>query len=201
MRLRSFTSLAVALLAVATLLLGACQAVAPAAPADTAAPAADAAAAQEPVKLTFWNNWDNVNMEVMNEIVAMFNAEHPNIQVESVFQPYADMMTPEGLRDIAQYARGIGVHKNLVLPRGEGDRLQPATSLVRDAHAAGLLVHVFTLRAENQFLPAELRKGEDLAARGDYAAEAALFLKAGIDGFFTDFPALGVKVRDAYLAR
>jgi glycerophosphoryl diester phosphodiesterase len=114
---------------------------------------------------------------------------------------YADMMTPEGLRDIAQYARGIGVHKNLVLPRGEGDRLQPATSLVRDAHAAGLLVHVFTLRAENQFLPAELRKGEDLAARGDYAAEAALFLKAGIDGFFTDFPALGVKVRDAYLAR
>ncbi len=114
---------------------------------------------------------------------------------------YADMMTPEGLRDIAQYARGIGVHKNLVLPRGEGDRLQPATSLVRDTHAAGLLVHVFTLRAENQFLPAELRKGEDLAARGDYAAEAALFLKAGIDGFFTDFPALGVKVRDAYLAR
>jgi glycerophosphoryl diester phosphodiesterase len=114
---------------------------------------------------------------------------------------YADMMTPEGLRDIAQYARGIGVDKNLVLPRGEGGRLQPATSLVRDAHAAGLLVHVFTLRAENQFLPAELRQGEDLTARGDYAAEAALFLKAGVDGFFTDFPALGVKVRDAHLAR
>jgi glycerophosphoryl diester phosphodiesterase len=62
-------------------------------------------------------------------------------------------------------------------------------------------VHVFTLRAENQFLPAELRQGEDLAAKGDIAAEAALFLKAGIDGFFTDFPALGVQVRDAYLAR
>ncbi len=45
------------------------------------------------MKLTFWNNWDNVNMEVMNEIVANFNQEHPDIQVESVFQPYADMMT------------------------------------------------------------------------------------------------------------
>jgi multiple sugar transport system substrate-binding protein len=91
MRLRSFTSLTLALLTVAALLLGACQAVPPAAttaPADTGA-----GAAQGPVKLTFWNNWDNVNMEVMNEIVAKFNEEHPNIQVENVFQPYADMMT------------------------------------------------------------------------------------------------------------
>ncbi|TFG48827.1 MAG: extracellular solute-binding protein, partial [Anaerolineales bacterium] len=47
----------------------------------------------EPVKLTFWNNWDNVNMEVMNELVAKFNAEHPGIEVENVFQPYGEMMT------------------------------------------------------------------------------------------------------------
>ncbi|HKJ26452.1 MAG TPA: ABC transporter substrate-binding protein [Anaerolineales bacterium] len=47
----------------------------------------------EPVKLTFWNNWDNVNMEVMTELVDAFNTEHPNIQVENVFQPYAEMMT------------------------------------------------------------------------------------------------------------
>ncbi len=99
MRLRSFASLTLALLIAAAFLLGACQAVAPAAttaPAGgeasaTAAPAAEAA--QGPVKLTFWNNWDNVNMEVMNEIVANFNKAHPDIQVESVFQPYADMMT------------------------------------------------------------------------------------------------------------
>jgi multiple sugar transport system substrate-binding protein len=95
MRPRSFTSFAIALLAVAALLLGACQAVSPAAPSASADAAASTggAAAQEPVKLTFWNNWDNVNMEVMEEIVAQFNAEHPDIQVENVFQPYADMMT------------------------------------------------------------------------------------------------------------
>ncbi len=47
----------------------------------------------EPVQLTFWNNWDNVNMEVINELVDEFNASHPNIQVGSVFQPYSEMMT------------------------------------------------------------------------------------------------------------
>lgn len=90
MKLRSVSFLALAVLAAAMLLLGACQAVSPAAP--SAAPDTGAAAG-EPVKLTFWNNWDNVNMEVMKEIVATFNEEHPDIQVESVFQPYADMMT------------------------------------------------------------------------------------------------------------
>lgn len=114
---------------------------------------------------------------------------------------YADMIRPEGLREIASYARGIGVHKNLVLPRDAGDRLLSPTSLVRDAHAAGLLVHVWTLRAENQFLPAELRRGASLAAAGDLTAEASLFLKAGIDGFFTDYPATGVAARDAFLPR
>ena len=114
---------------------------------------------------------------------------------------YADMLRPEGLRDVAAYARGIGVHKNLVLPRGSDDRLLPPTALVRDAHAAGLLVHVFTLRAENQFLPAELRRGPSLLETGDVAAEAELFLKAGVDGFFIDQPAIGVKARDGFLRR
>ena len=111
---------------------------------------------------------------------------------------YADMLRPEGLRDIAAYARGIGVHKSLVIPRDGHQRSLPATSLVRDAHAAGLLVHVWTLRAENEFLPAERRAGPEPAALGDMAGEAALFLKAGVDGFFTDHPAIGVAARDAF---
>lgn len=114
---------------------------------------------------------------------------------------YADMLRPEGLREIATYARGIGVHKSLVLPRDGGDRHGAPTPLVRDAHAAGLLVHVFTLRAENQFLPAELRRGAAPGAHGDLAAEATLFLRAGVDGFFTDHPAVGVAARDAFWKR
>jgi glycerophosphoryl diester phosphodiesterase len=118
-----------------------------------------------------------------------------------VARTYADMIRPEGLREIRSYARGIGVHKNLVLPRDGGDRLLPPTALVRDAHAAGLLVHVYTLRAENQFLPAELRRGSELTATGDVVAEAQLFLRAGVDGFFADQPGIGVKARDAFLRR
>jgi multiple sugar transport system substrate-binding protein len=56
-------------------------------------PEEDADEVQETVQLTFWNNWDNVNMEVINELVEEFNAAHPSIQVENVFQPYGEMMT------------------------------------------------------------------------------------------------------------
>jgi glycerophosphoryl diester phosphodiesterase len=111
---------------------------------------------------------------------------------------YADMVRPEGLRDVASYARGIGVHKSLVIPRDAAGRSLPPTSLVRDAHAAGLLVHVWTLRAENSFLPAELRRGNEPSARGDMASEVALFQKAGVDGCFTDHPAVGVAARNAF---
>jgi glycerophosphoryl diester phosphodiesterase len=111
---------------------------------------------------------------------------------------YADMVRPEGLLDIASYAQGIGVHKSLVIPRDGRGRSLPPTNLVRDAHAAGLLVHVWTLRAENEFLPAELRRGTEPGSRGDLAAEATRFLKVGVDGYFTDHPAIGVAARDAF---
>jgi len=100
---------------------------------------------------------------------------------------YADMIRPGGLREIATYARAIGVHKSLA-----------DASVVREAHAAGLLVHVWTLRAENTFLPAGLWRGIDPRARGDMAAEATLLLRAGVDGYFTDYPAIGVAARDAF---
>jgi glycerophosphoryl diester phosphodiesterase len=114
---------------------------------------------------------------------------------------YAELLRPEGLREVAGYARAIGVAKALVLPRDPRERLLPATSLVADAHAAGLQVHVWTLRAENAFLPAELRCGERAGDRGDLLAEARLFLEAGVDGYFCDHPALGVAARDLFLRR
>jgi glycerophosphoryl diester phosphodiesterase len=115
-----------------------------------------------------------------------------------VARTYADMIRPEGLRDVATYARGVGVPTKLVIPRDEAGRSMPPTRLVRDAHEAGLLVHVWTLRAENAFLPAERRRGADPATLGDLAGQAALFVEAGVDGFFTDHPALGVAARDGF---
>lgn len=100
---------------------------------------------------------------------------------------YADMVTATGLAAIATYADGIGVYKDYVIPRnGEGALGEP-TSLVQDAHKAGLVVHVWTFRNEDQFLP------KDLA--GNPAEEIKRFLATGIDGLFSDFPGLAVKTR------
>ena len=102
---------------------------------------------------------------------------------------YQDMATPGGLQRIAGYAAAIGVQKEMVLlPQADG-RLSP-TALVREAHAAGLAVHVWTFRAENHFLPAALRRGTDPATLGYLDREIRAFLEAGADGLFCDQPGL-----------
>jgi glycerophosphoryl diester phosphodiesterase len=107
---------------------------------------------------------------------------------------YADLATPTGLEFIATYAHGIGPCKGLVIPVDRAGALGSPTTLVADAHAHDLVVHPFTFRRENQFLPAAFRKGADPNATGDLVAELDAFLATGIDGFFTDNPAIG---RDA----
>ena len=107
---------------------------------------------------------------------------------------YADLVTPAGLRGIARYADGIGVCKDVMIPRTPTGALGEPTSVIRDAHRRGLDVHGWTFRRENQFLPAEFRIGSEPAGIGDLAGEIEVFLAAGMDGFFTDNPDLGVSV-------
>lgn len=105
---------------------------------------------------------------------------------------YADLITPEGLKQVATYANAIGPFKTLVVPVKEGLPGEP-TALVARARAEGLAVHIWTLRPENAFLPAGLKKAPvtDGTLRGDSVAEITAYLRAGIDGFFTDDPAVG----------
>lgn len=90
---------------------------------------------------------------------------------------------------IAKYADAIGIAKPLA-----------TADAIAAAHAVKLKVHVWTFRAENEFLPEDLKNGTAAAAHGDLAGEIRRFLDRGMDGFFVDFPAIGVKVRDAYIS-
>jgi glycerophosphoryl diester phosphodiesterase len=113
---------------------------------------------------------------------------------------YADLTTPGGLRWVARYADGLGPEKNQIVPRDAQNRLLAPTSLVDDAHRAGLQVHPYTFRPENSFLAADHREGdpaspEYLRARGNQPAELKLFFKLGVDGVFADNPDTAVAVR------
>lgn len=117
---------------------------------------------------------------------------------------YDQMATAEGLREIARYADGVGPEKyHFLLPLDAAGNLDPAnaTEFVRNAHAAGLKVHPYTFRAENRFLPANYRSSDDPNALGAAQAEIEVFLGLGIDGLFTDQTDIGVRARDALLAR
>jgi len=111
---------------------------------------------------------------------------------------YADLMSDAGLAEIAVYADAIGPHKWMVVSYGPAGATD--TGLARRARAAGLGVHVWTLRAENEFLPDALRSAGDVAAHGDMNSEIHALLDAGITGFFSDFPDLAVRSRDEWWA-
>jgi glycerophosphoryl diester phosphodiesterase len=118
---------------------------------------------------------------------------------------YADLITPAGLAEIATYAQGVGVNKNLIVPRDSAGNLLDPTTLISDAHAAKLIVHGWTFRNENAFLPADFRVGDPAhpafaSNYGDAIAEYELFFSLGIDGLFSDNPDTAVEVRDEIFA-
>jgi len=119
---------------------------------------------------------------------------------------YADLVTPAGLAEIATYADGIGPSKNLIVPRDAAGNLLEPTSLVHDAHRAGLVVHPWTFRRENSFLPNDFRQGnpaspEYLRAPGDLPAELRLFFHLGVDGVFSDNSDVAVATRHQVYGR
>ncbi|MGC8714105.1 MAG: glycerophosphodiester phosphodiesterase family protein, partial [Leptodesmis sp.] len=120
---------------------------------------------------------------------------------------YADLVKPTGLAEIAKYATGIGPDKRLIIPASTVDRngdgkpddlngdgqisdadriLGTPTTLIQDAHQAGLLVHLYTLRNESFFLASDYQNNP--------RAEFKQFIDLGVDGFFTDFPGTGRSV-------
>lgn len=99
---------------------------------------------------------------------------------------YASMITPAGFKAVAAYAYGVGPNKDMV-----------DAAFVASAHAAGLRVHPWTFRAENYFLPAGRWSGVNPRGHGRLSDEIRRYIDMGVDGFFTDFTAIGVEARAA----
>ncbi|MBB6118186.1 glycerophosphodiester phosphodiesterase family protein [Nocardiopsis algeriensis] len=121
--------------------------------------------------------------------------ELPLVFLMAPREPWTQYTTPEGLAEVASFAHAIGPEKSMVLPLAEDGDLDEPTGLVEAAHEAGLLVHPWTFRSENHFLPAPLRSDGGPDEYGGFAAEYEAFFEAGVDGVFTDFS------RHAFLAR
>ncbi|AQR62468.1 glycerophosphodiester phosphodiesterase [Brevundimonas sp. LM2] len=109
-------------------------------------------------------------------------ADHPE-------RTYAAMATPEGLAEIATYADAIGVETAMILPRTPQGTAGTPTTLVVDAHAAGLKVVAWTFRAEDVFVPIDYR--------GDLTGWIRRFYALGVDAVFSDFPGVAVAARTA----
>jgi glycerophosphoryl diester phosphodiesterase len=101
---------------------------------------------------------------------------------------YASLVSDVGFNEISSYADGIGIYKEWIIPRTIENEMGNATTVVSMAHKHKLLVHLWTFRPENEFLPIALKKEpkSDGTLIGDGVFEILKHLEAGIDGFFTD---------------
>ncbi|MFW1953722.1 glycerophosphodiester phosphodiesterase [Acinetobacter beijerinckii] len=115
---------------------------------------------------------------------------------------YADLAMASGLNDVSKYANGVGPSKAYVF---KDAALSETTSFVADAHKVNLKVHPYTFRPENNFLPSTLKCSTDPAKAAERCPtgsikEMQLYFKAGVDGVFTDDPAIGRQAVQTYQA-
>lgn len=151
---------------------------------------------------------NDVNADGSMDLTAPYDKPY-DFAVAGDSRTFASLLTPAGLKEIKTYADGIGPWKPYLIPskqvdankdgkpddlNGDGkiderDRvMMPATSVVRDAHAAGLFVHAYTFRNEAKRLASDFK--------GDPKAEYKLFFNLGVDGVFSDFTDTAKAARD-----
>jgi len=121
-----------------------------------------------------------------------------DLQASGSTRSYLDMVSEAGLTDIASYADYVAPPTRMLIPIDGSERLARPSGLVEAAHAAGLLVGTWTFRPENRFIAADFRDGGTPDARNERGsiAEMQRYLATGLDGFFTDDPALGLAARN-----
>ena len=151
---------------------------------------------------------NDVNPDGSMDLTAPYDKPY-DFAVAGDTRTFASLLTAAGLKEVKTYADGIGPWKPYLIPskqvdankdgkaddlNGDGkiderDRvMMPATDVVKNAHAAGLLVHPYTFRSEAKRLASDFK--------GDPKAEYKLFYQLGVDGVFSDFPDHAKAARD-----
>jgi len=118
------------------------------------------------------------------ELMPRMALDLPLIQLLDTTADHSLLLTEEGLREISEYAVGIGPSMHLLVePDSVAGNIR-VTNIVTLAHAMGMQVHPYTFRLEADEIPPYAADFEDLLR---------IFLnQVGVDGVFTDFPDLAV---------
>ena len=141
-----------------------------------------------------YQNLQDIRKMISTPIVFLFEDKHLrpyDFVVSGDPRTYGDLTRPEELAKIAKFANGIGPYKRLIVPQNPDKTLAAPTTLVSDAHKAGLVVHPYTFRNEAVFLAPDYKN--------DPVQEYLQFFKLGVDGLFSDFSDTAVKARDLYM--
>lgn len=123
------------------------------------------------------------NMEIkLIQLIAKTEWKTTMVYQEGKTIPYDYdwMFSSGGMQTVAQYADGIGPWMSMIIKNNSTRDSLLITSLVRDAHDAGLLVHPYTFRADEGSMPGYVSSFGELLD--------IFYYRVGVDGIFTDFP-------------
>ncbi|MBT5031054.1 MAG: glycerophosphodiester phosphodiesterase [Proteobacteria bacterium] len=93
---------------------------------------------------------------------------------------YSWMHEEGGMQEIARYASGVGPNMAMIVSNDSSVEKLEVSTLVRDAHQAGLKVHPFTFRLDAGRIPQYAQDFEKLLE--------IFYFQVGVDGVFTDYP-------------
>lgn len=148
--------------------------------------------ASEPVYIeSFEDNLRNLSAITDLSLVQLISGTEGDLNQWGTGRPWEDFITEEGLRDVASYARGIAPHKSVILQNHNGKPVE--TSFIKDAHSAGLKVHVWTFRKERD----HFEKEYETRLYGTVEEEMKAYFELGIDGIFADQPDIGVSIKNS----
>jgi glycerophosphoryl diester phosphodiesterase len=150
------------------------------------------------IKLVQLIDADDVNADGSMSLVAPYRQPYDFV-VKGDPRLFSDLLTATGMDFVKTYADAVGPWKPYLVKTvddkvdrdGDGKitindrRVDGSTGVIERAHAKGLLVHTWTYR-------------NDASGYGfkDPKLEMHYYIKLGVDGLFTDFPATGVEALD-----